>query len=133
MKIECFEDMAVWRDSRCLANHIYGATKKREFARDYGLRDQMRRAAVSVMSNIAEGFESRTRAMFVEFLGRSKGSAGELRSQLYLARDQQYLTAKEFQPVYEIARSCSRQIAGLIKYLESRPNTPRTGRPRPKQ
>lgn len=119
MKIERFEDLEVWKDSRRLANLVYNITKKREFARDYGLRDQMRRAVVSVMSNIPEGFESRTRAMFVEYLGRSKASAGELRAQLYLASDQAYITASEFREAYDLAESCSKQLGGLIKYLES--------------
>jgi len=119
MKIDRFEDLEVWKDARRLANLVYELTKKREFARDYGLRDQMRRAAVSVMSNIPEGFESRTRAMFVEYLGRSKGSAGELRAQLYLASDQAYITASEFRQAYDLAESCSKQLGGLIKYLES--------------
>lgn len=131
IKIERFEDLEVWKDARRLAILVYHLTKKREFTKDYGLRDQMRRAAVSVMSSIPEGVESRTRAMFGEYLGRSKGSAGEVRAQLHLASDQQYLTASEFQQAYELAQSCSRQIGGLIKYLESRPNTPRTGRPKP--
>jgi four helix bundle protein len=119
MKIERFEDLEVWKDARRLANLVYELTKKREFAKDYGLRDQMRRAAVSVMSNIPEGFESRTRAMFVEYLGRSKGSAGELRAQFYLASDQAYITASEFRQAYDLAESCSKQLGGLIKYLES--------------
>lgn len=119
MKIERFEDLEVWKDARRLANLVYELTKKRDFAKDYGLRDQMRRAAVSIMSNIPEGFESRTRAMFVEYLGRSKGSAGELRAQLYLASDQAYVTESEFRQAYDLAESCSKQLGGLIKYLES--------------
>jgi four helix bundle protein len=119
MKIDRFEDLEVWKDARRLANLVYELTKKREFARDHGLRDQMRRAAVSVMSNIPEGFESRTRAMFVDYLGRSKGSAGELRAQLYLASDQAYVTEGEFGQAYDLLESCSKQLGGLIKYLES--------------
>lgn len=121
MKIERFEDLEVWKDSRRLANLVYKITKKREFARDYGLQDQMRRASVSVMSNIPEGFESRTRAMFVEYLGRAKGSSGELRAQLYLANDQAYITEDEFRQAYDLAESCSKQLGGLMKYLESNP------------
>lgn len=79
-----FEDIEAWQTARQLANLIYDLTDQGAFARDYGLRDQIRRAAVSVMSNIAEGFESRTQSLFVDFLGRAKGSAGEVRSQLYM-------------------------------------------------
>jgi four helix bundle protein len=87
----------------------------------------MRRAAVSVMSNIAEGFESRTQAMFVEYLGRAKASAGELRAQLYLAMDRKYISDQEFQQSRELAETCSRQIVKLSEYLESRPNSRRVG------
>jgi len=88
----------------------------------------MRRAAVSIMSNIAEGFESRTQAMFIEFLGRAKGSPGELRSQAYLALDQVYLLQAQFEEIYQPVESCGKQLAGLMKYLESKPNTPRIKR-----
>jgi len=128
MKIERFEDLEVWKHARRLANLVYRPTGKSLLARDFGLRDQMRRAGVSIMSNIAEGFESRTQAMFVEFLGRAKGSAGELRSQAYLALDQLYLLQAEFDEVYQLVESCSKQLAGLMKYLESKPNTPRIKR-----
>jgi len=128
MKIERFEDLEVWKHARRLANLVYRLTGKSLLARDFGLRDQMRRAGVSIMSNIAEGFESRTQAMFIEFLGRAKGSAGELRSQAYLALDQLYLLQAEFDEVYQLVESCSKQLAGLMKYLESKPNTPRIKR-----
>jgi four helix bundle protein len=89
--VERFEDLQVWQRAKALANLIYDFSSSGEFARDFGLRDQMRRAAISVMSNIAEGFESRTQVMFIEYLGRAKASAGELRAQLYLALDQKYI------------------------------------------
>jgi len=81
----------------------------------------MRRAAVSVMSNIAEGFESRTPGLFIEFLGRARGSAGELRAQLYVALDRDYLTQDQFVAALRQAETCSRQIARLIHYLETQP------------
>lgn len=96
------------------------------FARDYGLRDQMRRAAVSVMSNIAEGFESRSQAMFADYLGRAKGSAGELRAQLYVALDAGYLSQEEFSRLKSETEHCSRLISRFISYLDTQPNTRRT-------
>ena len=79
--IRRFEEIEAWQTARELTREIYSLSNRGGFSKDFGLRDQMRRAAVSVMSNIAEGFESRTTALFVEFLGRAKGSAGELRAQ----------------------------------------------------
>jgi four helix bundle protein len=90
--ITCFEEIEAWLTARQLANLIYELTESGSFAKDFGLKDQIRRAAVSVMGNIAEGFESHTQALFIDFLGRAKGSAGEVRSQLYLALDRHYLT-----------------------------------------
>jgi four helix bundle protein len=82
-----FEDLDVWLSAKGLTNLVYRLSSSGTFARDFGLRDQMRRAAVSIMSNIAEGFESLTQAMFLQSLARAKGSAGELRAQLYIARN----------------------------------------------
>jgi four helix bundle protein len=92
------------------------------FKRDFVLRDQIRRAAVSVMSNIAEGFESKTQNMFIEYLGRAKASAGELRAQLYLALDRKYLAQENFEEAINEAQICSRQIVSLSRYLETKPN-----------
>jgi four helix bundle protein len=96
------------------------------FARDFGLRDQMRRASISIMSNIAEGFESQTQVLFIQFLGRTKGSAGEVRAQLYIALEQSYITDDEFKSAFSLAELCSKQPASLIRYLQSQPNTHRT-------
>jgi four helix bundle protein len=90
--IERFEDLDVWKRARSLANLIYDFTDGELFKRDFVLRDQIRRAVVSIMSNIAEGFESRTQVMFIKYLGRAKASAGEARAQLYLALDRKYIT-----------------------------------------
>jgi four helix bundle protein len=108
-----------------LTRLVYDLSEQGAFARDFGLRDQMRRAAVSIMSNIAEGFESRTQQLFVDFLGRARGSAGELRAQLYVALDRDYLTQDQFVAALRQAETCSRQIARLIHYLETQPNTRR--------
>ena len=91
-----FEYLEVWQRTKELTNLIYHYSTEGAFARDFGLRDQMRRAAVSIMSNIAEGFESQTQSMFIQYLGRAKGSAGELRAQLYIAHEQGYLSEDEF-------------------------------------
>ena len=85
----------------------------------------MRRAAVSIMSNIAEGFESQTQVMFIQYLARAKGSAGELRAQLYIALEQEYMKNEEFQSVFSLAEMCSKQLASFIRYLESQPNARR--------
>jgi four helix bundle protein len=123
--VERFEDLDVWKRSRKLANLVYDMTEGEYFKRDFVLRDQIRRAAVSVMSNIAECFESKTQRMFIEYLGRAKASAGELRAQLYLALDRKYLGENEFEQASAEAQICSRQIVSLSRYLESKPNARR--------
>jgi four helix bundle protein len=120
-----FEDLDVWQNAKELTNLIYRHSAAGSFTRDFGLRDQMRRAAVSIMSNIAEGFESQTQVTFIQYLARAKGSAGELRAQLYIALEQKYMTDDEFQSAFSLAETCSRQLASFIRYLESQPNARR--------
>ena len=120
-----FEELEVWQRAKELTNLIYRLSSAGSFARDFGLRDQMRRAAVSIMSNIAEGFESQTQALFTQYLNRAKGSSGELRAQLYVALEQEYITSDEFQSAFSLAEVCSKQLASLIRYLESQPNARR--------
>lgn len=122
-KVERFEDLNVWKTARALTNLIYDVSDTGRFAKDFALRDQIRRATVSVMSNIAEGFESRTQRLFVEFLGRAKGSAGEVRAQLYIALDRHYITKSDFHQAYDLADKASRQLARFIQYLNAQPNT----------
>jgi four helix bundle protein len=98
-------------------------TEEGKFSRDFGLKDQIRRAAVSVMSNIAEGFESQTQAQFIRYLGLAKASAGEVRSQLYIAHDLEYLDLDDFAKAIAIAEKASRQIARFISYLETHPSS----------
>ena len=117
-----FEDMEVWQTSRELTRQIYDLTQNTVFSKDYGLRDQMRRASVSIMSNIAEGFESRTNILFKEYLGRAKASAGELRAQVYVAKDIGYIGGDNFSKLIELCEICSRQISRFIQYLEKQPN-----------
>lgn len=100
---------------------IYELGNQTGFSRDFGLRDQIRRASVSVMSNIAEGFESRTDIQFINLLGVAKASAGEVRAQLYVAFDQKYITEKQFKEAFALAEVWARQIARFILYLEANP------------
>ena len=123
--IERFEDLEIWKRARSLSNLIYDMTDGETFRHDFVLRDQIRRAVVSVMSNIAEGFESRTQVMFIDYLGRAKASAGETRAQLYLALDRKYIEPAKFDQAINEVQICSRQIASFIRYLESKPNTHR--------
>ncbi|WP_251952568.1 four helix bundle protein [Salinibacter ruber] len=123
--IERFEELEVWKTARKLINRVYEHTQQEPFAKDFGLRDQIQRASVSVMSNIAEGFESRTQSIFVDHLGRARGSAGKVRAQLYVASDQGYLSDAEFEATYDLADKASRQLFRLIQYLESKPNASR--------
>lgn len=94
--VKRFEDLDAWKLSRELVNLIYDLTDKEEFKRDYSLKDQMHRCSVSVMSNIAEGFERGSDKDFARFLYIAKGSCGEIRSQLYVALDRRYITQEEF-------------------------------------
>jgi four helix bundle protein len=94
MQIKTFEDLEIWKEARHLTREIYTISKAPHFSKDYGLRGQMQRAAVSIMSNIAEGFERGGNQEFVQFLYIAKGSCGEFRSQLYVALDQSYINQK---------------------------------------
>lgn len=120
-----FEELEVWKRAKDLTNLVYKFSSDGSFSRDFGLQDQMRRAAVSIMSNIAEGFESQTQATFIKYLGHAKGSAGELRAQLYIARDQGYISEENFSEIFSLAEICSKQLARFIQYLESQPNARR--------
>lgn len=116
---ERFEDLRAWKTARKLTNCVYALTKTEDFDSDWALKDQIRRAAISVMSNISEGFESRTRPRFIDLLGRAKASAGEVRSQLLIAYDQGYLSEEEFSETSDLADKVSRQLYHLIRHLES--------------
>jgi four helix bundle protein len=124
-----FEDLRVWQDARVLVKDIYAASKPRGFYRDIGLREQIRRAANSTVSNIAEGFEPGTRREFIQFLSIAKGSLGEARSQLYVALDQEYLTESRSNELKSDAVALSRRIATFIAYLEKYPNNTRVRKP----
>jgi four helix bundle protein len=118
MPVKHFEDLEVWREARVLTGKIYQVTGTAGFAKDFGLKDQIRRAAVSVMSNVAEGFERGGNPEFIQFLYIAKGSCGEVRSQLYVARDQNYLSEPEFKDLFEAFKRLSVMLGNLIDYLK---------------
>lgn len=111
--IRCFEDLIAWQKAREMTKQIYLCTSEGAFSKDFGLRDQIRKASVSVMSNISEGFERISRAEFHHFLVIAKGSCAEVRSQLYVAFDVGYLSEKDFNGLMELAQEVSRVIGGL--------------------
>jgi four helix bundle protein len=123
MKVERFEDLKIWQLARVQAGSVYRAIGSSQAgARDFGFRDQLQRAAVSAMNNIAEGFEYHSDADFARFLDHAKGSNGEVRSMLYLAEDLSYLTPELASTLRAESESLSRGIGSLLGYLRaSRP------------
>ncbi len=115
--IQNFEDLKSWKKARELARLIYELTRHEKFSRDFGLRDQIQRAASSVMHNIAEGFESGSDPEFVRFLKMARRSAGEVQSQLYLALDVDYVTEEERQQAHLLATEAKQLINGMMTYL----------------
>ena len=113
-----FEDLDAWKIARELTQDVYRITHGEKFSRDFGLKDQIRKASVSIMSNVAEGFERDGNREFCNFLSIGKGSAGEVRSQLYVALDQDYITRDDFDRIYLKANESGRVIAGLSNYLK---------------
>ena len=114
-----FEEIEAWQVARELTRRIYAITGEGAFSRDFGLRDQMRRASVSIMSNIAEGFERGGDKEFGQFLAQAKGSAAEVRAQLYAALDQAYLDKATFDRLTDMATGINRMLSGLMKYLRT--------------
>ncbi|MBM3474994.1 MAG: four helix bundle protein [Armatimonadetes bacterium] len=114
---ERFEDIEAWQMARDLTRAVYLVSGQGRFAKDFPLRDQIRRAAVSVMSNIAEGFDRGSTHEFLQFLAAAKGSASEVRSQLYAALDQEYISADQFREVGGLAERVGRVVGGLMAYL----------------
>ena len=119
-KFNSFEEILSWQKARALSAEIYRITKLNEsFNGDYSLKDQIRRASVSITSNIAEGFERQTTKEFIRFLYIAKASAGEVRSQLYVAFDVDYITKNEFEELKKKVNEVSKLISGLLKYLQA--------------
>lgn len=117
MKIERFEDIKGWQHGRVLAQMVRELTRKEDFSRDFALRDQISRAAGSVMHNVAEGFDAEGDAEFVRFLRYAKRSCSEVQSQLYEALDAGYIAQTEFQRVCDQAAETRKTLRGFINYL----------------
>jgi len=120
MKIDKFEDIKAWQEARNLVKEIYRICSVRTFKNDYGLVGQIRRAAVSIMANVAEGFDSNSDAQFINFLSYSQRSASELQSHLYVALDQGYISNEKFNGLYNKAEEIKRLLGGFIKYLKTK-------------
>lgn len=121
MKIERFEDIEGWKLGRKLANLIYDFTAQKPFASDFGLRDQIQRAAGSVMHNIAEGFDAGSNPEFARFLGYAKRSCTEVQSELYLALDRGYISQEQFNEAAKLAEEAKAATGGFIHYLQNNP------------
>ena len=117
MKIDRFEEIEAWKAARELTREIYALTRQEAFSKDFGLRDQIQRASVSVMANIAEGFDGRSTREFIRFLGYAFRSATEVQSHLYVALDQEYLMKNEFDNLYQQTVETNKLINGFIRYL----------------
>ena len=125
MKITRFEDIEAWQEARKLAKMVYDVIKKTpKFRKDFRSVNQGQDAAVSAMSNIAEGFGRRSNREFIQFLFISKSSAAEVQSQFYVALDQEYINKDDFQGIYNQAEIVSKKDSGFIKYLNSQLKQP---------
>jgi len=113
-----FEDTELWQSARLLVREVYAVSRNHQFSADYILRDQIRRAAVSIASNIAEGFDSQSNAVICRYLASARGSASEVRAQLYMALDFCYISKTEFEKLVPTCESVSRQLTGFMSYLK---------------
>jgi four helix bundle protein len=119
VSIKRFEDVIAWQKARKATHSVYRVTSEGEFARDFGLRDQLRRASVSVMANIAEGFSRRSDREFANFLNMARASAAECQSHLYVSLDLTYIDQETFDYLYSSFEECSRMAMALIKHLRT--------------
>jgi len=117
--VKSFEDLAVWKDARKFTNKIYNLTNKFPKEELYGLTSQIRRATVSIMSNIAEGFDRRSDKELTNFLSIARASSSEVQNDLYIALDLNYISQVEFNQLYQEAKKIAKQINGLMNYLKS--------------
>ena len=118
---KCFEELEIWKIARDLTNKIYSLSNRSRFSKDFGLREQIRRAAVSIMSNIAEGYERDGNQELIQFLAVAKGSCGEVRCQLYVAIDQEYIDKENGEQLVDLSKKLSIMINNFIKYLKESP------------
>jgi four helix bundle protein len=119
MKITKFEDLKIWQIALRITKEIYNITSKKEFSKDFSLRDQIRRAIISVSSNIVEGFEKNNNNEFIRFLKIAKGSIGEVRNQLYIALAVNYINQEEFEKLNNKLIELANQVGKFISYLET--------------
>ena len=117
-RIEKFEDIEAWKSAREVTRLIYRISSSGNFSKDFALVNQIRRASISILSNIAEGFERGGDKEFIQFLTIAKGSCGEVRAQLYVAYDQNYIDKEQYILVHDKLNETSRMLSGLIKYLQ---------------
>ncbi len=117
-RFNSFEEIDAWKNFRKLVSEVYHITNQQKFSRDFGLKDQIQRASVSVMSNIGEGYERKSERECIRFLYISRGSAGEVRSLLYVASDLNYIDKISFDKIFSSTVAISKQIYRLIEYLE---------------
>jgi len=120
MTVENFEELNIWKDAKTMVVAVYEATSQSPLNIDFGFKDQFQRAVISIMNNIAEGFERDNNKEFMRFLTYSKGSAGEVRSMLYIALELKYITKEQFQKLYDLSILIIKQTASLKKYLKTR-------------
>ena len=122
MRIKQFEEIKAWQEARRVTNRAYELSEgNNRFSRDFALRDQVRKTAISIMANIAEGFQRRSRKEFIYFLYIALGSTSELQSHLYIARDRSYLSNDEFSELYGSLEEILKMLHGFIKYLKKAP------------
>ena len=126
MKITRFEDIEAWKEARDIVNSVYRVCRADGFKKDYSLTDQVKRAAISIMANIAEGFSRKGNKEFIQFLFIAKSSAAELQSHLYVALDEHYINKDTFNELYQNADKIQRQLSNFIKYLSSTLKTRQT-------
>jgi four helix bundle protein len=126
-RVERFEDLIAWQKARELTKRIYEVTRQGDFAKDFGLKDQIQRAAVSIMSNIAEGFERGGRAEFHQFLSTAKASCAEVRSQLYVALDAEYLSQSAFDQLKSLAEEVAKILGSLRASVQKQRDVQKTG------
>ena len=119
MKYERFEELPCWKKSRELCQAVFELTNQGEFRKNFTLRDQILKAAGSVMDNIAEGFDDGSTRELIRFLGYSQRSCSEVQSQLYRALDCRYRSQDQFDEIYDLASECRKQIKGFRKYLRN--------------
>lgn len=117
-KLKRFEEAEVWQSARILVRSVYSVSRSRPFSTDYALREQIRRASISIASNIAEGFDSQSNPTFCGFLASARGSVAEVRAQLYIALDLGYISRPDFAILISRCESVGRQLTGFIAYLK---------------